>query len=406
MPSRQQITAFLHQYRMLLVLIACLFFLLCSLLMIHRTGFQDVSLLDHHKIYIHDDGSKASGMTKIDKNWYYFDPDSGYMHTGFLETDEGTYYFAEDGKQVFGLQEIKDESYFFQKDGTMVQNAFCEIKNGDDTYTAYFLKDGSMATGEVEIDGTFYQFDKSGKIQISTKELTKRFQSIQSNYSGLSEVYFKDLKTDTLIQTGNDAMYPCSIIKIFVMAAVYHEIHEGNLKEDECKSYLENMIIHSDNTSYNILISMIGKGNPTQGAQKVNEYCTSLGLEQTGIYHGLVPGEGYFEGAHENTTTPGDVASLLEMIYNEEIISTKTCQEMTKLLKQCADDRGIVASLPEEIECAHKTGWAQANYLDGGIVYAPFGDYLLVTFSDSSYQSFCQEISDCVYQYLLELSNF
>lgn len=406
MPSRQQITAFLHQYRVLLVLIACLFFMLCSLLWVSRSGFHNASLFDHHKIYIHEDGSQASGMTEIDGDWYYFDPDSGYMYTGLLETEEGTYYFLEDGKQAYGVQSIEGETYFFQKDGTMAQNTFYEIKDGDQDYTAYFLDDGTMAKGEVEIEGTFYQFDENGQIQISSTELEKQIEAIQSNYSGLAEVYFKDLNSGTTIQTGNVSMYPCSIIKIFVMAAVYHEIHEGNLKEDECKPYLENMIIHSDNTSYNILISMIGKGNPTQGAQKVNEYCTSLGLEQTGIYHGLVPGEGYFAGSYDNTTTPSDVANLLEMIYNEEILTSDACEEMMDLLKQCADDTGIVSSLPEDVECAHKSGWAEAQYLDGGIVYAPFGDYLLVTFSDSSYQSFCQDISDCVYQYLLELSNF
>ena len=406
MPSRQQINAFLRQYRIFLILIVCLFFMLCSLLLINRSGFHNASLFDHHKIYIHEDGSQASGMTKIDKNWYYFDPDSGYMHTGFLETDEGTYYFAEDGKQVFGLQEIKDESYFFQEDGTMAQNTFYEIKDGDQAYTAYFLDNGTMAKGEVEIEGTFYQFDKNGQIQISSTELEKQIETIQSNYSGLAEVYFKDLNSGTTIQTGNVSMYPCSIIKIFVMATVYSQIQEGNLEKSDCETYLENMIIDSDNTSYNVLVSMLGNGAPHVGTTVVNQYCASLGLEDTAIYHGLVPGEGYFEGAHENTTTPADVASLLEMIYNEEIISTKACQEMTKLLKQCNDDTGIVASLPEDIECAHKSGWAEAQYLDGGIVYAPFGDYLLVTFSDSSYQSFCQEISDCVYQYLLELSNF
>ncbi|MBB5184603.1 hypothetical protein HNQ43_000644 [Faecalicoccus acidiformans] len=406
MPSRQQINAFLRQYRIFLILIVCLFFMLCSLLLINRSGFHNASLFDHHKIYIHEDGSQASGMTEIDRDWYYFDPDSGYMYTGLLETEEGTYYFLEDGKQAYGVQTIEGETYFFQKDGTMAQNTFYEIKDGDQAYTAYFLENGTMAKGEVEIEGTFYQFDENGQIQISSTELEKQIEAIQSNYSGLAEVYFKDLNSGTTIQTGNVSMYPCSIIKIFVMATVYSQIQEGNLEKSDCETYLENMIIDSDNTSYNVLVSMLGNGDPHVGTTVVNQYCASLGLEDTAIYHGLVPGEGYFEGAHENTTTPADVANLLEMIYNEEILTSDACEEMMDLLKQCADDTGIVSSLPEDVECAHKSGWALANYLDGGIVYASFGDYLLVTFSDSSYQSFCQEISDCVYQYLLELSNF
>ena len=237
MPSRQQINAFLRQYRIFLILIVCLFFMLCSLLLINRSGFHNASLFDHHKIYIHEDGSQASGMTEIDGDWYYFDPDSGYMHTGFLETDEGTCYFAEDGKQVFGLQEIEGENYFFQEDGTMAQNTFYEIKDGDQAYTAYFLDNGTMAKGEVEIEGTFYQFDKNGQIQISSTELEKQIEAIQSNYSGLAEVYFKDLNSGTTIQTGNVSMYPCSIIKIFVITITIYTTVITDLNTFFCKFY-------------------------------------------------------------------------------------------------------------------------------------------------------------------------
>ena len=76
---------------------------------------------------------------------------------------------------------------------------------------------------------------------------------------------------------------------------------------------------------------------------------------------------------------------------------------MLELLKRCADYTGIVAGLAEGTECAHKSGWADAYYLDGGIIYTEYKDYILVVFSDSSYQKPAQEISQYVFSAIQSL---
>ena len=104
-------------------------------------------------------------------------------------------------------------------------------------------------------------------------------------------MYFKDLRTQQEISINDNTFYPCSIIKVCVLVTVYNYIDQGLLEYDSCQTYLENMIIHSDNTSYNALISMLGNGNGIKGLQVVNTYMMQLGLQNTQLHHNLSPGD-------------------------------------------------------------------------------------------------------------------
>lgn len=389
-----------------LIFVVSGFILLCFLWLVvlfvwsRQTGFRDASLLnDSDTVYISQEKGKLYGSQKIGDDYYYFDPDTGYMQTGFLTVKNSTFYYDEDGKRADGLVKIHGHSYYFGKDGKMAKG-FQKIKKKGKTYIYYFDKDGIMVTGDTTIAGKTYTFDKKGRLQISLNEMKAQMETLLNSYTGNNSVYFKSLKTDQVISINDTNMYPCSIIKIFVMAAVYEQIENNQLNLTECQPYLEAMIIDSDNTSYNVLVNMLGQGNSTVGADYVNSYCQQLGINKTGIYHGLVPGEGFFYGSSDNTTCPSDVAKMLELIYDHEIVTPTYCDEMIDLLSQCADTSGIVSGLSQDTKCAHKSGWADAMYLDGGIVYSEYGDYILVVFSDSTYQTVAQEISsyvaDCI----------
>lgn len=374
-----------------LLLFSCILFVFYSS---QKTGFVPASLFDSsHIIYIDKDHEQLYGSQKIGEDLYYFDEETGYMHTGFLETENGTYYYDENGKQVIGLQTIDSDQYYFADDGRMKTSCFQSIAS--DLY--YFDEDGKMVTGKTTIHGISYIFDENGKLQLDIASLQTQIQSILSTYPGNNAVYFKDLDTEDSFLINDLDMYPCSIIKIFVMGAVYDQIDQGNLRLEDCRPYLEAMIIHSDNTSYNILLEKLGNGDGVAGASKVTAFCKKLGLTRTEIHHGLVPGDDYFSDGQNNTTCPEDVGQFLEMLYHSEIVSDSSCKDMLNLLKQCADDTGMVAGLSEDTECAHKSGWADAYYLDGGIIYTEHKDYILVVFSDSAYQTPAQEISQYVF---------
>ena len=114
------------------------------------------------------------------------------MHTGFLETENGTYYYDENGKQVIGLQTIDSDQYYFADDGRMKTSCFQSIAS--DLY--YFDEDGKMVTGKTTIHGISYIFDENGKLQLDIASLQTQIQSILSTYPGNNAVYFKDLDTE------------------------------------------------------------------------------------------------------------------------------------------------------------------------------------------------------------------
>lgn len=369
-----------------------------------KTGFRPASFFDSsHLIYINEQGNQLYGSQKIEDDFYYFDEETGYMHTGFLKTDEGTYYYDSEGKRVTGLYTIEGDSYYFNKTGKMITRKFQTIQNEDTSYVAYFDEDGIMVQGDTQINGILYHFDEDGRLQLSIESMESQIQNILNQYQGTNSVYFKDLESGQVIQINNTNMYPCSIIKIFVMGAVYDQANQGLLDLEECKPYLEAMIIDSDNTSYNTLLTLLGNGDGVAGTEIVNQFCIDLGLDKTELHHGLTPGDGYFEGSGDNTTCPEDVGQFLELLYNKKVVSKEASEAMIDLLSRCADDSGIVAGLPEGTTCAHKSGWAQAYYLDGGIIYSSYGDYILVVFSDSAWQEPAVEVSSYVYEYVNSL---
>lgn len=365
----------------------------------HSPGFHNASLFDSdHKIYITQEGKQAYGFKTINGENYYFDVHTGYMHTGFLEREDGTYYYNNDGKQLTGFIEIGDDMYYFDKDGKMVTSRFVDISDGDQSWKAYFQEDGTMATSTITIEGKTYSFNKEGKMLRDLSSLQQSIEESLASYGIPIGIYFKDLTTGTTIESGSTDIYPCSVIKIFVMATCYQEIEEGNLNKEDCQASLEAMIINSDNSAYNNLVTMIGQGDASNGAKIINDYVSSLGLANTYIRHGLQPADNYFMyEIGENTTTPKDVGTLLQMIYDKEIVSESACKEMIDLLLRCADTDGLVSAVPEGVQVAHKSGWASGYYLDGGIVYTDQGDYILVIFTETTDSSVCQNIASTIY---------
>ena len=244
-------------------------------------------------------------------------------------------------------------------------------------------------------------FNEDGELLINEDTLLVKAQTIINKYGGNVGLYFKDLRTQQEISINDNTFYPCSIIKVCVLVTVYNYIDQGLLEYDSCQTYLENMIIHSDNTSYNALISMLGNGDGIKGLQVVNTYMMQLGLQNTQLHHSLSPGDIYFSDNGSNISCPSDIGLLFDLLYQGKIISKVACDQMLNLLKQCSDQRAIWQGLPNTVEFAHKSGWAYDLYLDGGIVYIPDKDYILVLFTDqiSNKTDFFKEISSLFYTY-------
>lgn len=368
-----------------------------------QRGFvKTVPIIGTEYMYVGDDGQKLEGMHKIKNDYYYFSNVDGTMQVGFQKVKGKIYYFDKHGKRAKGIKRIGKQTYYFKDNGSMIQNEFISYYKNNRPHVSYFNKSGEMVVGRQHLDGRDYQFDDDGNLQIDIEKIKRDVSEIVKKYPGNIGVYFKDLRTDEAFTINDVSMYPCCMIKVPALVTIYSEIVQGNINYDDYAESIEKMITISDNTSYNQLMKTVGyTGGGVAGVHKVNELCRSLGLSRTQLHHGLIPGEGYFTDGGTNLTCPSDIGILLEHLYTQDILDERACDAMVDLLKRCEDNEEIKAGLPENVAYAHKTGCADSYYHDGGIVYLPGRDYILVIFSDgtSNYQSMMKDVSSYLYSY-------
>ncbi|MCI5773485.1 MAG: class A beta-lactamase-related serine hydrolase [Erysipelotrichaceae bacterium] len=313
---------------------------------------------------------------------------------GFIQNGQEIYHY-EHGVISVGAKEIDQDKYLFAEDGKMIQGT---LVTKNDRF-AYFGEDGKMINGNVEIDGIKVniddEFQLTKNIQFLENEVRQRFAK-EPNVS--YSLYYQDLNTGQILTINDQTMYPCSIIKVAVMASVFAEISAGNLTYEQCRSYLWPMITYSDNTSYNILLKMLGEGDGLAGAKKVNENLRTWGCLDTEIHHGLLEGEFYFTDGASNIASPKDIGKIFSLIYEGKIAGREETKQMMEILLACEDNSGLAGGLDQSVAYAHKSGWAYDYYHDGGIIG---DDYILVVFTDGAldHEMLMQDISKifCIY---------
>lgn len=192
-------------------------------------------------------------------------------------------------------------------------------------------------------------------------------------------IYYEDLESGDILSLYPASYYPCSLVKLVCLAAVYDAIADSEIQEEEVADMLDAMIEISDNTSYNVLAQLAG-------SDRIQHILEAAGTRNTVVNHGLLPGDAYFGGdpdLPDNTTTAEDMGKILRYIHNwpDEEIRGKMIERLTR----CEDDKALVQGLPAEVTVAHKTGWADGLYHDGAIVMEPDGGtYILVVMTENA----------------------
>lgn len=105
-------------------------------------------------------------------------------------------------------------------------------------------------------------------------------------------------------------------------------------------------------------------------------------------------------------TTASDIALFLEKLYNGQVINRQYSDEMLAILKNQKLNNKLPKYLPNTIQIAHKTGELGDFTHDGGIVYTPKGDYIIIILSKSDYPPGAEDriaqVSKAVYTYFTE----
>lgn len=323
--------------------------------------------------------------------------------TSFGKKFSGTYYFGSGNGRLTekaGWITYKKQKYYVDKNGKMVGNCW---KGG------YYLKsNGTIAKKTKTPDGKYvdYQGKKSTKSEYALSAFKAQLKNYTSSYGGNWSVYVKDLKTGNIINLNNQAMYPASTIKAFVMASAYDQIKSGKLKKTSyVNGLLWDMITVSDNECYNELVRRQGGGSFVKGAATVNKYLKKNGYTNTGCHCTLHPSSSYITSdGKRNQASAKDCGKLLENIYRGTCVSKQYSKEMLNLLKNQQVRYKIPAGLPAGIVCANKTGETSSVQHDIAIIYGKKTTYVLCVFSSGASEGHLQygirRISSMVYNYL------
>lgn len=217
---------------------------------------------------------------------------------------------------------------------------------------------------------------------------TKKIEKIASNsvgsLSNLTGVYVAPVGKPELAytQNGERPIKAASIVKLYIMMAVYNQVNEGYVNladthtlEDYQKvggtGVLQNyssgtkityeelvrlMIVESDNTAGNILISMMG------GTNVLTELIQNKGYRETRIERYFVDSEALNKG-FDNYTSVDDVGNLLNKLYQQQLVTPNYDQQMLNLLKENKNQTKIPAQIGSEVTVYNKTG----EYSDYGV---------------------------------------
>lgn len=242
--------------------------------------------------------------------------------------------------------------------------------------------------------------------------LEARIKAELTSYAGKMSVYVNDLKGNTIEMGIDEKFETASCIKSFILADLFKQVEDGTKDLYEKLIYTKEnyingsgviqslneglemtainfatlMIIVSDNVATNILIDYLG-------IDHINKTIQELGFKDT-ILHNKIDFEKYDK---LGTTTPRDYGRLFELIAKKELISEEVSNKMLDILKKQHYNSMIVRDFPqyyldsedtgdeELVYVASKSGSMDACRNDGGIVFTPYGPYVIVMFNKEFY---------------------
>ena len=194
-----------------------------------------------------------------------------------------------------------------------------------------------------------------------------------------------------------DVMQSASVVKLFIMGAVYRymcyppegeePIPFGEEYEGQLREVINSMITVSDNDAANLLVDRLGGGDFAKGAELIAEFCKENG------YVGTSVGRRFLESnpTGDNYTTAADTRKFLSDLYHGKLVNEEASAKMLEIVKGQTLRNKIPSGLPEGFASGNKTGEMPEGYglgcieNDVAIVFPPEGQgegYILTVLSN------------------------
>lgn len=227
-------------------------------------------------------------------------------------------------------------------------------------------------------------------------DLKKIVETVLKDTKGRYGIFIKNLRTgESYFYNENETFEPGSLYKLWLMGTVFEKIKEGTLEEDKILSdkieeinkkfkiasdepeleegeievsvltALDQMITISHNYAALLLTKEVG-------VSKITQFLKEYNFNQSQVGDSL-------------ETTPSDIGKFFEMLYQGEIINKEYSDKMLAILSRQEIKDRLPKNLPKEVKIAHKTADFGFFEHDGGIVFSPQGDYIIVVLSKSEF---------------------
>jgi beta-lactamase class A len=221
--------------------------------------------------------------------------------------------------------------------------------------------------------------------------------------AGTFGVAVRNLKTGLTFTLASDDFFPsASLYKVAVMYEVFRQAGAGSLSLDETitvqdqdlsegtddepmslgdqvtiRQALSLMIDVSSNAAGHILADRVGW-------EQINQSMADLGLNHTRLPVGDWKAQMTDWRNDTACTSPSDLLAFFDRLYHHQLVGPDASDQMLKLLlSQHINDR-IPANLPPGTAVAHKTGNLEGVVNDGGIIYGPGADFVVVILSQGA----------------------
>jgi beta-lactamase class A len=217
------------------------------------------------------------------------------------------------------------------------------------------------------------------------------FEQALDRSGGTFGIVIIDLSSgEQVYQRNADRVFPAaSVIKLAIALTVYEQAQRAVLDLDEMltissgdivggtgslqhggagRSYTirylcQLMLSESDNTAGNVLLKRIG-------VDTVNNLLVQIGADQTRVQR-LFMDLAAIQAGRDNLTSPSDMALLLTLIAEDELIGVDGGRALRTALAQSIDTNKLPAHLPKDAVVAHKSGTLPGVEHDVAIITPP-----------------------------------
>ncbi len=236
---------------------------------------------------------------------------------------------------------------------------------------------------------------------------------------GTYAIYIRNLKTEEKYTLNGDLVFePGSLYKLWVMGAIFEKIKRGELEENailEQKIDILNQKFEIGSEEAELTggtISLAVKSALEQMTTISHNYAALLLTENVGVSKlKIFLEQNGFNKSNVNPpkTTAIDIGLFFEKLYRGELVGKEESKKMIEIMKKQKLNEGLPKYLPKNIQVAHKTGDIGWFKHDGGIVFPPKGDYIIIVMSKSNSPSGAQKriasVSKAVYEYFEKSKN-